>query len=203
MLRGRRSAAVPGSNRVHALAVSGLGTHIHVVGPADGAAPIRSGDPEATPRLMMASVRRLSLGTVQYPVGTSNTYAMFQPASEFTLPGMQMPISPARKNDQDGRSYAMADDEGRPGTPGGPSTSVITKVKSKTKRPNLYRVLILNDDYTPMEFVVHVLEKFFQKDVEGGDPDHAARSSSRHRRVRHLHLRDCGNQGDAGDGFCP
>jgi ATP-dependent Clp protease adaptor protein ClpS len=48
----------------------------------------------------------------------------------------------------------------------GPSTSVITKVKPKTKRPNLYRVLILNDDYTPMEFVVHVLEKFFNKDVE-------------------------------------
>jgi len=49
---------------------------------------------------------------------------------------------------------------------GGPATSVIAKVKPKTKRPNLYRVLILNDDYTPMEFVVHVLEKFFQKDVE-------------------------------------
>jgi ATP-dependent Clp protease adaptor protein ClpS len=49
---------------------------------------------------------------------------------------------------------------------GGPGTSVITKVKPKAKRPNLYRVLILNDDYTPMEFVVHVLEKFFQKDVE-------------------------------------
>ncbi|WP_291844087.1 ATP-dependent Clp protease adapter ClpS [Bradyrhizobium sp.] len=49
---------------------------------------------------------------------------------------------------------------------GGTSTSVITKVKPKAKRPNLYRVLILNDDYTPMEFVVHVLEKFFQKDAE-------------------------------------
>jgi ATP-dependent Clp protease adaptor protein ClpS len=48
----------------------------------------------------------------------------------------------------------------------GPGTSVITKVKPKPKRPNLYRVLILNDDYTPMEFVVHVLEKFFNKDVE-------------------------------------
>jgi ATP-dependent Clp protease adaptor protein ClpS len=57
-------------------------------------------------------------------------------------------------------------DEGRSGTPGGPAASVITKVKPKAKRPNLYRVLILNDDYTPMEFVVHVLEKFFQKDVE-------------------------------------
>jgi ATP-dependent Clp protease adaptor protein ClpS len=57
-------------------------------------------------------------------------------------------------------------DEGRAGGPGNPATSVITKVKPKTKRPNLYRVLILNDDYTPMEFVVHVLEKFFQMDVE-------------------------------------
>jgi ATP-dependent Clp protease adaptor protein ClpS len=60
----------------------------------------------------------------------------------------------------------MGNDENRPNGTGGPSTSVITKVKPKTKRPNLYRVLILNDDYTPMEFVVHVLEKFFQKDVE-------------------------------------
>jgi ATP-dependent Clp protease adaptor protein ClpS len=60
----------------------------------------------------------------------------------------------------------MSNDENRAGGTGGPATSVITKVKPKTKRPNLYRVLILNDDYTPMEFVVHVLEKFFQKDVE-------------------------------------
>ena len=60
----------------------------------------------------------------------------------------------------------MSNDESRIGSTGNPSTSVITKVKPKTKRPNLYRVLILNDDYTPMEFVVHVLEKFFQKDVE-------------------------------------
>ena len=60
----------------------------------------------------------------------------------------------------------MSNDENRNTGTNGPSTSVITKVKPKTKRPNLYRVLILNDDYTPMEFVVHVLEKFFQKDVE-------------------------------------
>src|SRR5471030_3082786 len=60
----------------------------------------------------------------------------------------------------------MGNDENRTGGTGGPATSVIAKVKPKTKRPNLYRVLILNDDYTPMEFVVHVLEKFFQKDVE-------------------------------------
>ncbi len=45
-------------------------------------------------------------------------------------------------------------------------TLVITRPKPKTKRPNMYRVLLLNDDYTPMEFVVHVLERFFQKSRE-------------------------------------
>jgi ATP-dependent Clp protease adaptor protein ClpS len=45
-------------------------------------------------------------------------------------------------------------------------TSVVTKTRPKTKRPSLYRVLLLNDDYTPMEFVVHVLEVFFQKGRE-------------------------------------
>jgi ATP-dependent Clp protease adaptor protein ClpS len=47
-----------------------------------------------------------------------------------------------------------------------PGTAVITKTKPQTKRPSMYRVLILNDDYTPMEFVVHVLERFFGKDHE-------------------------------------
>jgi ATP-dependent Clp protease adaptor protein ClpS len=40
-------------------------------------------------------------------------------------------------------------------------TGVITKTRPKTQRPPLYKVLLLNDDYTPMEFVVHVLERFF------------------------------------------
>ncbi len=38
---------------------------------------------------------------------------------------------------------------------------VVTKTKPKTKRPSLYKVLLLNDDYTPMEFVVLILERFF------------------------------------------
>ena len=45
-------------------------------------------------------------------------------------------------------------------------TAIVTKTKPRTKRPNLYRVLLLNDDYTPMEFVVHVLERFFNKNRE-------------------------------------
>jgi ATP-dependent Clp protease adaptor protein ClpS len=43
---------------------------------------------------------------------------------------------------------------------------VISKTKPQTKRPSLYRVLILNDDYTPMEFVVLVLQQYFQRDIE-------------------------------------
>jgi ATP-dependent Clp protease adaptor protein ClpS len=55
---------------------------------------------------------------------------------------------------------------GGDGNEAGRGTAVITRPKTKTKKPSLYRVLILNDDYTPMEFVVHVLERFFQKDRE-------------------------------------
>jgi len=39
--------------------------------------------------------------------------------------------------------------------------TVVDEVKPKLKRPPLYKVILLNDDYTPMEFVVHVLEVFF------------------------------------------
>ncbi len=48
----------------------------------------------------------------------------------------------------------------------GPATGVVVKTKPKTKKPSLYKVLMLNDDYTPMEFVVHVLEAFFHKNRE-------------------------------------
>jgi ATP-dependent Clp protease adaptor protein ClpS len=88
-------------------------------------------------------------------VGILNACAMPQLTAN-----LESPVSAAS------RAPRMSNDENRPGNTPGPSTSVITKVKPKTKRPNLYRVLILNDDYTPMEFVVHVLEKFFNKDVE-------------------------------------
>ncbi|HIJ62189.1 MAG TPA: ATP-dependent Clp protease adapter ClpS [Rhodospirillaceae bacterium] len=49
---------------------------------------------------------------------------------------------------------------------GNPRTGVVIKTRPKTKRPSMYKVLMLNDDYTPMEFVVHVLERFFGKNRE-------------------------------------
>ena len=48
----------------------------------------------------------------------------------------------------------------------GSGTAVITRPKTQTRRPSMYRVLLLNDDYTPMEFVVTVLKKYFNKGPE-------------------------------------
>ena len=61
------------------------------------------------------------------------------------------------------RAQKGADGEGGDDDSG---TVVVTRTRQKTKRPNMYRVLLLNDDYTPMEFVVHVVEKIFQKSRE-------------------------------------
>ena len=43
---------------------------------------------------------------------------------------------------------------------------VATKTRAKPKKPSQYKVLLLNDDYTPMEFVVIVLKRFFRMDME-------------------------------------
>ena len=57
-------------------------------------------------------------------------------------------------------------DDGRDGGGDNPNTGVVVKARPKTRKPAMYKVLMLNDDYTPMEFVVHVLERFFQKTRE-------------------------------------
>ena len=54
------------------------------------------------------------------------------------------------------RPFHMSDDPNDIG-----ESDLAVKTRSKSKRPPLYKVMILNDDYTPMEFVVHVLERFF------------------------------------------
>lgn len=55
---------------------------------------------------------------------------------------------------------------GKGGSGGKLDTATITKPKTKSKRPSLYRVLLLNDDYTPMEFVVLILQDVFNKTRE-------------------------------------
>src|SRR6187402_3917741 len=67
---------------------------------------------------------------------------------------------------RDLRPRGADEDRRRRGGNGAPGSAVITRTKPKTQKPSLYRVLILNDDYTPMEFVVYVLEQFFNKSRE-------------------------------------
>jgi ATP-dependent Clp protease adaptor protein ClpS len=58
----------------------------------------------------------------------------------------------------DERDEKKDDNEGRG------STQTLPRPSSKTKTPNFYKVIILNDDFTPRDFVVHILKKFFKKD---------------------------------------
>ncbi len=51
-------------------------------------------------------------------------------------------------------------------TGNGTGLGVATRTRARTKKPTPYRVLMLNDDYTPMEFVVHVLQTFFRMSIE-------------------------------------
>ena len=60
-------------------------------------------------------------------------------------------------------SMAQDDDDKNDGRPG---VGLATRTRPKTQKPSLYKVLLLNDDYTPMEFVIHVLKAFFQMDTD-------------------------------------
>jgi ATP-dependent Clp protease adaptor protein ClpS len=54
------------------------------------------------------------------------------------------------------------DGDDKHGDEGGQS-GIATRTRTRTRKPSMYKVLMLNDDYTPMEFVVHVLERYFSK----------------------------------------
>lgn len=59
-----------------------------------------------------------------------------------------------------------SDDAAGSGGDAGTGTGIATKTRAETRKPSLYRVLMLNDDYTPMEFVVHVLRRFFRMGID-------------------------------------
>ena len=68
-------------------------------------------------------------------------------------------IKPSKKGDFTLADFTMMADKKDSGDD--TDFGVVVETKPKTKRPPMYKVMILNDDFTPMEFVVHVLERFF------------------------------------------
>jgi ATP-dependent Clp protease adaptor protein ClpS len=75
-------------------------------------------------------------------------------SSPFDRPGVFTLAGPVRRD---------SDDDGAGGDT---TTGTATKTRPKTKKPALYKVLMLNDDYTPMEFVVLTLQRFFRMSIE-------------------------------------
>ncbi len=128
-----------------------------------------SGRPEAAIWIVCLGTQdglrgRTSPGRCPVPEGISNACTMPQLTFRFDSSAPAAITASAPR---------MGNDENRAGGTGGPATSVIAKVKPKTKRPNLSR-----------------------------DQDHAPRPSSWNRGVRGVHLRNRRDQGDPGDGFC-
>ncbi|THD47536.1 MAG: ATP-dependent Clp protease adapter ClpS [Bradyrhizobium sp.] len=64
------------------------------------------------------------------------------------------------------REIRAAREPKRGGENPGAGAAVITRTRTQTRKPNMYRVLLLNDDYTPMEFVIAILQAFFNKTPE-------------------------------------
>jgi ATP-dependent Clp protease adaptor protein ClpS len=74
---------------------------------------------------------------------------------------------PAPHLDTSPAAIRMAGDDGaKDGEGGGSQVGIATKTLTKPKKPSQYKVLMLNDDYTPMEFVVIVLKRFFRMDMD-------------------------------------
>ncbi len=70
--------------------------------------------------------------------------------------------------DRNGKKTRAAKEPRKGGGENGPGsgTALITRTQTQTRRPHMYRVLLLNDDYTTQEFVIVVLRKYFNKSVE-------------------------------------
>ncbi len=85
---------------------------------------------------------------------------MFHPPVPSLVESAAPPVTRARTV----RAAGEGDD--KDDSDGGSQIGIATKTRAKAKKPSQYKVLMLNDDYTPMEFVVMVLKRFFSMDLE-------------------------------------
>ena len=88
--------------------------------------------------------------------GAVSPLARYRPDAIFSRVNMLMSDSP----------FGMADERKGDEGDGDTGLGVATRTRTRTKTPSPYKVLMLNDDYTPMEFVVHVLQRYFKMDLE-------------------------------------
>ena len=86
-------------------------------------------------------------------------------AADGALPGVSRPAGGRVRGTRFAAREPRRSNENGPGGPNS-GTAVITRTRTQTRKPSMYRVLLLNDDYTPMEFVVTVLRKYFNKGTE-------------------------------------
>ena len=76
------------------------------------------------------------------------------------------PTSCSARLQKRARARMNKSDDNGDGNDDGPSTGVVVRTKPKAKKPSMYKVIMLNDDYPPMEFVVMILERTFNKNHE-------------------------------------
>src|SRR5579872_4486555 len=103
--------------------------------------------------------RGLSVAAASYPLvvrlraGMARLARWFYPGFGGATPQMTARTTASRETKRGGETPGIG-------------AAVITRTRTQTKRPNMYRVLLLNDDYTPMEFVIMVLQSYFNKNPE-------------------------------------
>jgi ATP-dependent Clp protease adaptor protein ClpS len=102
--------------------------------------------------------------TPRHPISSSGGDAAMGRAA--TARGGRATLAFPEQAQRDTEAMSDTDKRGNQGGDNAPGTGVVIKARPKTRKPSMYKVLMLNDDYTPMEFVVHVLERFFNKNRE-------------------------------------
>jgi ATP-dependent Clp protease adaptor protein ClpS len=91
----------------------------------------------------------------------------FQPPESGAMPSLGAQPPSMMAPTLAGVRNANDDEDGdRGGRPGDGQVGIATRTRTRPKKPSMFKVLMLNDDYTPMEFVVMVLKRYFSMDID-------------------------------------
>jgi len=97
--------------------------------------------------------------------GSAGYHSRLAASAVIAISGAMINIT-SMAGDEPGRGGDQGIDDGRGGGRDEGETGVVTRTRPRTKKPSDYKVLMLNDDYTPMEFVVLCLQRFFSMSIE-------------------------------------